>query len=482
MKDALFSPVTHKKLKANVEKNYKEFIEDVREDLKNGFNTDIVDPQFLDQLNDIVNDVAFDNYSPLKFYWMNLLDNLIYLIQLHEEILSSEEFNETNEELSAPEEELYHLWRECEFAEQFLDLFNEGLPVLEISDQLLPLLENQIISFYVLHINQYQQEFDDALIYQAVPELGEFEKRLYLGEGHHIVDLQKTPESFPSLPIKAFRPENLELWTEVKEEDLKNKIKLNAPSIEIENFSLFVIPSCEQGIKRQKEFQTNIETALKRIKTAAPHLFDVFKSFTHTIIPMKDAGIVSYSMQSLPGVSSINMFERDQIDLMDDLLHENGHHYLNTYLNHLDLINEDDELIYYSPWRKALRPIRGIYHSVFTFFWALELFHGLIKSIDNSHLGFSKAEKTKIHARFLEEYYMLMDCHADLQHAYKSKKITKAGHDLLTDIYNRINGYKKFAQESENSLSELSKSNYKIISELKTDLAKQRIHYGILDA
>lgn len=476
MKDVLFSPLSHKKLQSNVEKNYHEFIEDVREDFKNGFNTDVVDPQFLDQLNDIIHDVAFDQYSPLKFYWMNLLDNLIYLVQLHEEILSAESFNETNEDLSPEEEELYHVWKESEFTEQFLEIFNDGLSVLEISDQLLPLLENQIVSFYVLHINQYQQEFDDALIYQAVPELGEFEKRLYLGENHHIVDLQKTPDSFPSLPIKSFRPEKLELWIEVKEEDVKNKIKLNAPSLEIENFSLFVLPSCDQGQKKQKEFASNIETALKRIKTAAPHLFDVFKSFTHTIVPMKDSGIASYSMQSLPGFSSINMFDRDQIDLMDDLLHENGHHYLNTYLNHLDLINEDDELAYYSPWRKAPRPIRGFYHGAFTFYWDLELFSCLNKDLDNKKLSFSKEEKIKIQTRFLEEYYMLDYCWADLNHAFKNKKITKNGFELITDIYKRIYAMKKQVAEIEKNLSEISKLASKHITELQMELAEKRTH------
>jgi len=474
MKDTLFSPLSHKKLKVSVEKNYREFIEDVREDFKNGFNTDVVDPQFLDQLNDIVQDIAFDNYSPLNFYWMNLLDNLIYLVQLHEEILSADNFNETNEDLSEQEEELYHLWKESEFAEQFLDLFNEGLPVLEISDQLLPLLENQIISFYVLHINQYQQEFDDALIYQAVPELGEFEKRLYLGESHHIVDLQKTPDSFPSLPIKAFRPEKLELWLEVKEEDVKNKIKLNAPNLEVEDLSLFVLPSCESGLKKQKEFVSNIETALKRIKIAAPHLFDTFKSFTHTIVPMKDAGIVSYSMQSLPGYSSLNMFDRDQVDLMDDLLHENGHHFLNTYLNHLDLINEDEDLIYFSPWRKSLRPIRGIYHGTFTFYWALELFGCLCNDLVNKKLGFSKEEKIKIKTRFLEEYYMLDYCWVDIGHAFKNKKITPVGFELISDVYKKIRSMEKQVREIESSLVETSKSTAKHIAELKTQLQNER--------
>ena len=477
MKDTLFSPVFHKKLQSNVEKDYQDFIEDIRADFKNGFNTDVVDPQFLDQLNDIVHDEAFDKYSSLKFYWINLLDNLIYLVQLHEEILSAETFNGSNEELSPPEEELFHLWKDSELAEQFLDIFNDGLPVLEISDQLLPLLENQIVSFYVLHINQYQQEFDDALVYQALPEIGEFEKRLYLGDSHLIVDLQKTPDSFPSLPIKSLRPEALELWIEVKEDDVKNKIKLNSPSITINEFPLYVLPNCERGLKKQKVIIENIEVALKKIQIAAPHLLDVFTSFTHTIIPIQDTGIVSYSMQSLPGYSLINMFDRDHIDLMDDLIHENGHHYLNTYLNHLDLINEDDETIYYSPWRKALRPIRGIYHGAYTFYWALELFKSLILDIDNKKLSFSKDDKVKIKSRFLEEYYMLDYCWSDINHAFKNKKINKSGFDLIADIYKRIQLMKKLVSEIEDSLLEHSTTSSQKIRDLKISLKEARQHY-----
>lgn len=477
MKDNLCSPLLHKKLKANVEKNYQNFIEDIREDFKKGFTTDIVDPQFLDQLNDIVHDQVFDNYSPLKFYWINLLDNLIYLIQLHEEILGSESFNETNEELSPLEEELFQLWKQSELSEQFIDIFNDGLPVLEASDQLVPLLENQLISFYVLHINQFQQEFDDALIYQAIPELGEFEKRLYLGDNHHIVDLQKTPESFPALPIKSFKPEQLELIIEVKEDDVKNKIKLNSPTLKVDDCELYIIPSCGQGLKKQNEFVAEIDKALKRIKTSAPHLFDTFKSFTKTIIPIYETGIVSYSMQSLPGYSLINMFERDEIDLLDDLLHENGHHYLNTYLNHTDLINEDDDEIYYSPWRKALRPIRGIYHSTFTFYWGLELFFCLINS--SKKLSLTKDEVIKVKTRFLEEYYMLDYCWLDLNHAFKNKKINKEGFNLISDIYKNVHAMKKFASETEKSLAELSHVHIKNIVDLKSHLAEMRKHYTL---
>ena len=86
MKEQLFSKDFHKKLQKNVERSYLDFIEDLRIDFQKGFDTDVVDPDFLDQLNDIVHDETFDTYSPLKFYWLNLVDNLIYVIQLHEEL------------------------------------------------------------------------------------------------------------------------------------------------------------------------------------------------------------------------------------------------------------------------------------------------------------------------------------------------------------------------------------------------------------
>jgi hypothetical protein len=184
-------------------------------------------------------------------------------------------------------------------------------------------------------------------------------------------------------------------------------------------------------------------------------------------------------MQSLPGFSSINMFDRDQIDLMDDLIHENGHQYLNTYLNHLDLIIEDDELIYYSPWRKALRPIRGIYHATFTFFWALELFHSLLKDIDNKKIGFKADEKIKIQTRFLEEFYMLDYCWIDLNHAFKNKKINKVGFDLISDIYKRILSMKKTISEVESELQNASKKSATYIGDLKTHLINSRNHYKL---
>lgn len=478
MKEQLFSKDFHKKLQKNVERSYLDFIDDLRLDFQKGFDTDVVDADFLDQLNDIVHDEIFDTYSPLKFYWLNLVDNLIYVIQLHEELLIEEDID--SEELTDLENELFNFWNDSELAESFLNFLNDGSPVIEVSTNLIPLLENQIVSFYVVHLSLYRQEFEDALMYQVVPELGDSEKKIYITDKHLPVKLKKTPETYPSLPLRKIVPEVGKIIIEAEEKEVELKVEAEAASIVLEESNLFVLPHCDEGEKRIEEFKKNIVKALGNIKKAAPHLYTTFKSFTHTIVPVNEKGIVSYSMQSLPGYSCINMFDRDQIDLMDDLLHENGHHYLNTYLNHIDLINEDDDKVYYSPWRKALRPIRGIYHATFTFFWAMELFANLDAAVEKKSMTFTTEEKIKIKTRFLEEYFMLEYCRPDFTHAFKNKRVNKEGLALINATYERIDAYKKMVEAALKKLEALDAEAFAKVSTLKKELAETRSHYKLV--
>lgn len=479
MSDSLFAKDAHNKLKKGVQRSYRDFIEDLRHDFQRGFHTDVVDPSFLDQLNDIVHDEIFDQYSDLKFYWLNLVDNLIYVIQLHEDLLENEELD--GDELTDLEEELFDFWNNSELAESFLNMTQEGQAVVEASSNLLALMESQIVAFYIVHLSPDTQEFPDALMYQIIPELGDGPKRIYLSDKHMNVDLLETPTTYPSIPVTGKSEDENKLTIEVNEKDsfLKIENKFNTP-LTIDGNKLYVIPQCEEGEKSLETFKTNIQKALANIKKAAPHLFDTFASFTNTIVPINEKGIVSYSMQSLPGYSCLNMFDRDQIDLMDDLLHENGHHYLNTYLNQMDLINEDDDKIYYSPWRKALRPIRGIYHAVFTFYWAMELFACLSKAIDEKVLTFNAAEVVKIKKRFIEEYYMLDYCRADLKHAFKVKKVNKDGMNLIDSTYARIDAYKNQVEETLKELNGLDSKTYQEVLELKNHLGQTRAHYKLV--
>jgi hypothetical protein len=155
---------------------------------------------------------------------------------------------------------------------------------------------------------------------------------------------------------------------------------------------------------------------------------------------------------------------------MDDLIHENGHHFLNAFLNVQDLFTEDDEKDYYSPWRQALRPIRGIYHACFTFYWGLNLFDDLL----TGHPPLNEEEREKIKRRFLEEYYMLDYCYPDLVHAHKENKINTQGMELIEQIYEEI---RKKAHNVESILASLK--DKEAIGELKARLKKAQKTYRL---
>ena len=173
-----------------------------------------------------------------------------------------------------------------------------------------------------------------------------------------------------------------------------------------------------------------MEKALKIIKESSPLCFEALECFSHTIIPINEPGIVSYSSQSIPGISCINFYERNFVDLIDDLVHENGHHHLNAYLNHTELIYEDDEKIFYSPWRRTERAIRGIYHAAGTFIWAYLLFKDLSKDLRL----FDREQSEYINKRLNEERTMLLESKDQISRAKDLNKISKSGSILIEDL------------------------------------------------
>jgi len=450
----IFSTDFHQKIKDNVSKQYLELIEDIRAEVSEGFSSTYLSNNFLEDFKNIIGDVKLNSYSPLKYYWTNLLNDLVYLIELHEEA----------EESTLVEEEIFSYWENSDFAQAYFALLDEGRSIKDVSSSFLALLENQILSFYHLHIGTSTAL--TPLLYTIIPEIGDFKSRIYLTDEHKFCVPPGTPDSFPSLPLTEITPKSISF--NLNEEIIGEKIQEG--NFRITDY-LYLLPSSLEGVANFDQFKGKIIKALEIIEINSPNSYNTFKSFTHSIIPVDEPGIVSFSMQSLPGFSSINMFERDFVDLMDDLLHENGHHYLNTFLNFTDLINEDDDKIYYSPWRKALRPIRGIYHATFTFFWALNLFGDLL----DKDLPLSEEEKEKIKTRFVEEYYMLTYCYPDLEHAFKNDKINQDGMELINQIFERVRSYDEKIEKVRSSLKDDSH-----LQALVIDLKEKRKKYELI--
>ncbi|RLA65087.1 MAG: hypothetical protein DRQ89_02375 [Epsilonproteobacteria bacterium] len=449
----IYSPKFHQSIKDKVVGQYLDLIKDIRSEIKTGLTSTYLSNNFLEDFKNIIFDKNLDTYSSLKFYWTGLLNDLIYIVELHEEA----------EESSLVEEEIFSFWENSDFAEAFFALLDEGRAISDVSTSFITILENQILSYYHLHIGE--SETNTPLLYTIFPEIGDSKARIYLTDAHKFCAPPGIPDSFPSFSLNAITP--TEISFNMGNEVVTKSIQTQNLNIEDD---LYLLPNSVKGIENFDKFKKDITRALNLIKEHSPNSYNTFKSFTHSIVPIDEPGVVSFSMQTLPGYSSINMFDRDFIDLMDDLLHENGHHFLNTFLNFTDLLKEDDDKIYYSPWRKALRPVRGIYHACFTFFWALNLFGDLL-DVD---LPLSNDEKEKIKIRFIEEYYMLSYCYPDLEHSFKNGKINPDGMELINQIYKRIKSLEEKVAEVLNSIEDKSG-----LITLQADLESKRKKYEL---
>ena len=121
-----------------------------------------------------------------------------------------------------------------------------------------------------------------------------------------------------------------------------------------------------------------IARAWQTIELAWPEGFAVLTLLTSRIAPLQAKGVVSFSYRHRPGLSFINCFDRGNLDLIDDLIHENSHHHLNLLLRKYVMYQGDHhQQIFYSPWRRSLRPLRGILHATFTFTMGALLFQRL---------------------------------------------------------------------------------------------------------
>lgn len=279
-------------------------------------------------------------------------------------------------------DEVFEDWNRSEHAEEFLKMLNLGQSLKSASAHALKILEGQLIQIYIRH---FDGAGDKLKTYRPQFELGEF----------------------PSVALS-------------------------------ENINLGKMRKLEFYSWDKRNFQSHLERitrSLDLIKTYSPDSFELFCDFTKRIVPIKQKEFVSYSLQSLPGHSFINLYNRDELDLLDDLLHENGHHHLNHYLILENPLREDPDQIYYSPWRRSLRPIRGIYHAHLTFFFALKLYHDLTLALLEGRLlwpsPLSHRMKNKIISRYAEEWLMLEYTAIDLGRAIEFGQIKPAGVKLL---------------------------------------------------
>jgi HEXXH motif-containing protein len=207
-----------------------------------------------------------------------------------------------------------------------------------------------------------------------------------------------------------------------------------------------------------------IAQAWQTIQLAWPDGHEILALLTSRVIPLQAKGVVSFSYRHRPGLSFINCFDRDNLDLIDDLIHENSHHHLNLLLRKYVMYRGDhNQQIFYSPWRRSLRPFRGILHATFTFTMGALLFERLSSWASGrggegrwEKAGLSKRDLQRAQFRCLEEIesvrYSLQDVHyAD----YHLGWLTGSGRRLVAQLTEAIDGVeskgKRFIPDVERS-------------------------------
>jgi hypothetical protein len=430
--------------------SYEQFLSEIREDVNEGETSEHLSEDFQEEFKSLIFRKELNQFSAKNFYWLNLIDSLVDTLFLLEE---GDYSPESIVEYFEASEFLGFIITELEMDQSPEIVVNT---IKEIQ-------EYQIVSFFNLHLSNKKWNPSGPVAYRPVPELGEGSHGLYLGIENDFYPLPKDIDA-TALPILKYNPLDKVLQVDLEDEVLEIR-SVPSESISIPNgptllLNTELIQSTKKDLIIDKYKKANLV-----LSELCPNLFSNLNQFSKFIVPLDAEELVSYSMKVLPRYSCINLFNRDLVDLVDDLLHENGHHYLNGLLEGEDeLIFEDDEKIFYSPWRRSLRPVRGIYHAVLTFFWAYRLFKEL-SSHDQLDKFFNKDEITKINYRLLEEGIMISECRADLDKAFEMDKITPIGKTFYNDILQEIENDKVLLQEVENSLPIQLKEKIDILRE-----------------
>jgi HEXXH motif-containing protein len=227
-----------------------------------------------------------------------------------------------------------------------------------------------------------------------------------------------------------------------------------------------------------------IRDALAVIEQAWPSGANLFAALTSRVVPLRALGVVSFSYRHRPGLSFINTFDRGQLDLIDDLIHENSHHHLNLLLRKYVFYRGDhNQEIFYSPWRQSLRPLRGILHATFTFTMGAILFERLsswTERVGESRVlaaGLSKKDVLRARFRCLEEVESVRYSLRDLDYAATELGwMTATGTSLVESLRHEIERVTKRIAPYEASVL---RSRYGVeLRRYRQELAVARKIYG----
>jgi HEXXH motif-containing protein len=182
--------------------------------------------------------------------------------------------------------------------------------------------------------------------------------------------------------------------------------------------------------------------ALRLVRLAWPEMHRDVVARTAMVVPVREPGLVSYSLAARPGISFINVHGKPTLTLADDLVHENAHHLLHDVQEVVRLLapgpDTTEVQAFASPWRGTLRPLHGILHGVFTFLFRAELFIRVAEARARwSHVVgplLGRGGEAFLRREIRREIAMLCRGLADLETAAAHRLLTPQGRALVTAL------------------------------------------------
>jgi HEXXH motif-containing protein len=237
------------------------------------------------------------------------------------------------------------------------------------------------------------------------------------------------------------------------------------------------------------EVATRMQRALSVIESAWPEGYRLLMLLTSRIIPLKASGVVSFSYRHRPGMSVINCYDRDQLDLIDDLIHENSHHHLNLLLRK-DVLHQNDhhQEIFYSPWRRRLRPLRGILHATFTFTMGAMLFERLSAWAETKQgrtqwreVGLTPRDLMRARFRCFEEMSSVRYSLQDLAYAgCRLKWLTGMGQRIVDELATSLRQVERRMRKHQERVDRSSFGP--ALRRHRAELVRARKTYGLMEA
>jgi HEXXH motif-containing protein len=186
--------------------------------------------------------------------------------------------------------------------------------------------------------------------------------------------------------------------------------------------------------------------ALRIVRLAWPEGHREILRRTRMVVPIREAGLVSYSLAARPGVSFINVFGKATLDLADDLLHETAHHRLHDLQEIEEFLAHDPDAeevqAFDSPWRGTKRPLHGILHGAYTFMFRAELLRRVMQlSRERPRLltaDLARRRSAWMRRELRRELAMLGKALRELQTAARAGLLTPAGCRLVGSIRHRL--------------------------------------------